>query len=165
MLSRLVASAIALSLALSFAPLVHAEEAEGSTGHGSHRLHYPMKSEDFKKVIEKRIAGVKNAIDKKLERHGVSPDRRAQIRHTVDVAATDLRAAVEKVGSDGVVTKEESVKVKSLADKLRGKVRKQLREEKNAQKKGAGDKPPRDKKADEEKRTEQRSPAPAQAEE
>jgi hypothetical protein len=119
-----------------------------------------MKSDEFKKLIEKKIATVKNAIEKKLERHGVSADRRTEVRHTVDVAATDLRAAVEKACGDGVVTREEGAKVKALAQKLRGRVRQELRKEKNARKKGAGDKPPRDKKkADPEKSVNEPSPS------
>src|SRR4051794_23107136 len=138
---RLVAFAIALIGASFFITPAFAQTESAAPGSHGSRLRYPMKGDDFKKVIERKIATVKNTIDKKLERHGVSADRRAQIRRAVDLAAGDLRGAIEKVCSDGVVTKDEGAKVKALTEKLRGKVREQLRNEKNAQKKNAGDKP------------------------
>lgn len=147
--SRLLAVAFAFAVVplTARAGLAQTEHAEGSerTEHAepaSHgKVRYPMKADEFRRLIEKKIALVKSTIDKKLERHGVSADRRAQIRHLVDGAATDLRAAVDRVTADGVVTKDEGVKVRALADRLRGKVREQMRNEKNAQKEGAGDKP------------------------
>jgi hypothetical protein len=152
--SRLLAIAFALAVLplttraafAQAAPGDHAEHADHDhADHAAHgKVRYPMKADEFRKLIEKKIALVKSTIDKKLERHGVSVDRRNQIKHLVDGAATELRAALDRASADGVVTKDEGVKVRSLADRLRGKVREEMKAEKNAQKEGAGDKPPRD---------------------
>jgi hypothetical protein len=102
---------------------------------------FPMKATDFRKKIEARIDRVRAAIDKKLDAHGVSAERKAAIHRMIDESAKELRDALAQVSADGSVTEPEAAQVKKLALELRGKVRERMRAEKS----GKGTKPKGDK--------------------
>jgi hypothetical protein len=91
---------------------------------------FPMKSDEYRKFAEARIERVRGVIDKKLDRHGVSADRKKAIHKIFDEAAHDVRAEVDKAAADGTVTQAEADKVKALTNGLRAKVRERLRGEK-----------------------------------
>jgi hypothetical protein len=127
--ARLLAAMIAL------AALV-AAGAAGAASHRHARSHqaaasYPMKADDFRALMDKRILGVLGAIDKKLDRRGVSAERKKAIHKIFDEASKDLRAEIARASADGTVTQAEADKVKALAAGLRSKVRERLRAEKD----------------------------------
>jgi hypothetical protein len=134
------------SIALVSVATLAASRARAETTKDAHAESHPakprsaMKADDFRKLVEKKIAAVKSAIEKKLDHHGVTAERRAKIRHFVDVAATEVRTAANKALADGIVSKEEAQKVRALAEQLRGKVRDQIRMEKSAKSSSSGDK-------------------------
>jgi colicin import membrane protein len=92
---------------------------------------FPMKSDEYKELIEKRIDKVRAVVDKKLDRAGVSADRKKAIHKIIDEEAKDLRAEVAKATADGSVTEAEAGKVKVLTNGLRARVRERMRAEKN----------------------------------
>jgi hypothetical protein len=86
--------------------------------------------------MEKRIDSVRAVIDRKLDRRGVSAERKKQIHKIFDEAAKDLRAEIARAAADGTVTEGEATKVKPLLTGLRAKVRERLRAEKDPNAKG-----------------------------
>jgi hypothetical protein len=105
---------------------------------------YPMKADEFRKLIEARIDRVRAAIDKKLDRAGVTPDRKKAIHKTLDEASKEARAEVARATSDGVVTQAEGDKVKSLVAQIRGNVRERLAAERKARARKSKDPPGKD---------------------
>lgn len=128
-LARFFAFAFAVAGLVAAAPADAAGKRKGG-GHSA-APSFPMKSDEYKKLIDKRIEKVKAAIDKKLDRAGVSAERKKAIHKIVDEEAKDLRAEVARVSADGTVTEAEAGKVKPLTNGLRARVRERLRAEKN----------------------------------
>ena len=125
--ARLLAAA-ALALATIASP------APAAAGHHRARSHgpsFPMKADDFRKLMDKRIDHVRATIDKKLDRHGVTSERKKAIHRIFDEASRDLRAEIDRAAADGTVTQAEADKVKTLTTGLRARVRERLRAEKN----------------------------------
>src|ERR1700733_6685638 len=100
--ARLLAAALALCLLASPA-------LAGAAGHRSHHAgpSFPMKADDFRKLMDKRIDAVRATIDRKLDRHGVTPDRKKAIHRIFDDASKDLRAEIDRAAADGTVTQAE----------------------------------------------------------
>jgi hypothetical protein len=122
-----------LAAVLAVGSLVAPATALAARHHASHKAapSYPMKADEYRALIEKRIDGVRAAIDKKLDRRGVSPERKKAIHKTIDESAQELRAEVARATADGVVTQSEADKIKPIATGLRAKVRERLRAEKS----------------------------------
>lgn len=123
-----------LAAALALAALVAPGAADAAPRHRSHHAagpSYPMKAEEFRALMEKRIDGVRNTIDKKLDRRGVSAERKKAIHKIFDESSKDLRAEIARATADGTVTEGEAGKVKALVVGLRSKVRERLRAEKD----------------------------------
>lgn len=85
-----------------------------SAARGSRGPSYPMKADEFRKLADRRIEGVLATIEKKLDRHGVSKDRKKEIRRVFEEASRDARAEIAKAAADGTVTEAEAGKVKAL---------------------------------------------------
>jgi tellurite resistance protein len=126
--------AAALIAAATFAvPMTSfAETAPASVEH-THKHHgdkdkaqYPMKAEEFRAIVEKRIEKVKARVEKGMEEHKLPAAQRAVITKAVDDATKQVRGAVDKAAADGTVTKEEAKQVRELAEQLRAKVRADL---------------------------------------
>src|SRR4051812_41674301 len=104
--ARLVAAALALTALASPAPAGAAGRHHGRSHHVAPS--FPMKADEFRKLMDKRIEGVRGVIDKKLDRHGVTPDRKKAIHRIFDEAGRDLRAEIDRVAADGTVTQAEA---------------------------------------------------------
>ena len=127
--------AAALIAAATFAvPMTSfAEAAPAAVTHGGHKHHgdkekaqYPMKADEFRAMVEKRIEKVKARVEKGMEDRKLPREQRAVITKAVDDAAKQVRGAVDKAAADGTVTKEEAKAVRELAEQLRAKVRGEL---------------------------------------
>ena len=118
---------------------------------------YPMKAKDFETFIEGRIQRVKDAVDRKLEKNGVSDARKKEILKTLDEVAKPVRAQLARATADGTVTREEGEMLKSLAAGLRGKMRARLKSEKRTKADEPAPKKTRSKKA--EKASAEKAPA------
>ena len=92
---------------------------------------YPMKAKDFETFIEGRIQRVKDAVDRKLEKNGVSEARKKEILRTLDEVAKPVRAQLARATADGTVTRDEGEMLKTLAAGLRGKMRARLKADKS----------------------------------
>jgi len=95
------------------------------------RASYPMKADEFRQLMEKRIDSVRAAIDRKLDKRGVSAERKKAIHKIFDDAAKDVRAEMNRAAAKGTVDREDAENVKTLASGLRARVRQRLRAEKN----------------------------------
>ncbi len=111
----------------SFAETKPAAVAHGGKHHGDgDKAQYPMKADEFRAMVEKRIEKVKARVEKGMEEHKLPAAQRAVITKAVDDAAKQVRGAVDKAATDGTVTKEEAKQVRELAEQLRAKVRSEL---------------------------------------
>ena len=120
--SLFLAAALAALLSSSLAFGGHRAKASGPS--------YPMKADEFKALVEKRIDKVREAVDKKLDRSGVSPDRKKAIHKMLDEEAKPIRAEVAKAAAHGTVTQADGDKVKTLTGALRGHLRDRMAAEK-----------------------------------
>ncbi|MBI5532906.1 MAG: hypothetical protein HY898_09340 [Deltaproteobacteria bacterium] len=100
---------------------------------------YPIKAADYRKTITTRVESIWARMEKKLDFHNVSPDRKKTIRHAFDDAVKEVWVEVDKASLDGNITRDEALKVSAVTSGIRGKVRGKLASEKKAQ--AAADKP------------------------
>jgi hypothetical protein len=129
--ARLAAALIAAAtFAVPMTSFAETKPAPAEHGHRHHgegdKAQYPMKADEFRSMVEKRIEKVKARVEKGMEEHKLPAAQRAVITKAVDDAAKQVRVAVEKAAADGTVTKEEAKEVRDLAEQLRAKVRSEL---------------------------------------
>jgi hypothetical protein len=141
-----IASALIAASALAFPFSARAESRPPQGHHNHHESAYPMKAESFKKLVDGRVDRLKGHLEKGLEKRSLSPEQKAEIEKAMDGAIKELNAAVDKVSSDGVVTRDEAKQVKDLSEQLRSKMRAELKG-KHANAKAKGGKPEKRRKA------------------
>ena len=112
---------VALVLAISAAPLTAFAGDKAPVTETKKDKRFPMAAESFNKLIEKRIAHMRERLTQMLAAHKVPEAKQAQIKKDFEDGATAIRAAATKAGADGTVTKEEAKDVRSLAKDLRRK--------------------------------------------
>lgn len=104
-----------------------AHHEHGGAHHGSKdKAQYPMKADEFRVMVEKKIGKIKTRVEKGMDQHKVPAAHRAEITKAIDEAAKQVRGAVDKAAADGTVTKEEAKQVRDLAEQLRAKIRGEL---------------------------------------
>lgn len=89
---------------------------------------FPMKAEEFRKMVEQRVERIKSHIERAMSKHSLPAPQRAEVNKAVDTAVKEVHGAVDKVTADGVVTRDEAKQVKAIANQLRDKMREQLKE-------------------------------------
>jgi hypothetical protein len=104
------------------APVEHGHKHHGDKD----KVQFPMKADEFRAMVEKKIERVKARVEKGMAQHKLPADKRVEITKAVDEAAKQVRTAVDKAATDGSVTKEEAKQVRELADQLRTKLRGEL---------------------------------------
>jgi hypothetical protein len=137
-LVRIASALIAVSAFLL--PLSAMAETRAPEGHKHHESAFPMKAEAFKKLVDLKVERMKDHLEKGIARRSLSAGQKADIEKTMDGAVKELHAAVEKVGADGVVTRDEAKQIRDLSEQMRNKVRAELRG-KHANAKAKGSKP------------------------
>ena len=125
-----IASALIAASALLFPGAAWA----GSKAHAESA--YPMKAEAFKKLVDGRVDRLKGHLEKGLEKRSLTPEQKAEIEKAMDGALKDLHTAVDKVSSDGTVTRDEAKQIKDLSDQLRSRMRAELKGKHAARPKG-----------------------------
>jgi archaellum component FlaC len=144
-----IASALIAASAFVF-PLSAMAETKAPAGHHAHghaaESAFPMKAEAFKKLVDLKLERMKTHMDRGLEKRSLSHAQKSELDKSMEGAIKDLHAAVEKVGADGVVTKDEAKQIKDLSEQLRSKVRGELKG-KHASAKSKGQKSAKGKKA------------------
>jgi hypothetical protein len=125
--AALIAAATFAVPMTSFAETAPAAAPHGHKHHGDkNKAQFPMKADEFRSMVEKRIEKIKARVEKGMEQHKLPAATRAVITKAVDDAAKQVRGAVDKAAADGTVTKEEAKQVRELAEQLRSKVRGEL---------------------------------------
>lgn len=128
MISRLFTSAaLALGLVVVAAPAFAqpvqkdaAQQCEGKAKHSKReKPSFPMKAEEFKKVIDAQAARADKHLDRILEKNKASDAVRAQVKKDLSTARQALTALVSTVSADGTVTKEEAKQVRKLSHELK----------------------------------------------
>ena len=139
-----IASALIAASTFVF-PLTAMAETKAPAGHHTHAHQesaFPMKAEAFKKLVDSKVERMKSHMERGLSKRSLSHGQKAELDHSLEGALKDLHLAVEKVSSDGVVTKDEAKHIKDLSEHLRSKVREELKG-KHASAKAKGQKPGR----------------------
>ena len=138
-LARIASALIAASTL--FFPLSAMAETKAPAGHhGHHDSAFPMKAETFKKLFDGRVDRLKDHMEQGLAKRSLSSEQKADIEKSMDGALKELHAAVDKVGADGVVTRDEAKHIKGLSEQLRSKMHAELKG-KHASAKAKGGKP------------------------
>lgn len=89
---------------------------------------FPMKAEEFRKMVERRIERIKGHIERSMSKHSLPAPQRAEVNKAFDTAVKGVHAAVDKAAADGVVTRDEAKQVRAIASQLRDKLREQFKE-------------------------------------
>jgi hypothetical protein len=89
---------------------------------------FPMKAEEFRKMVEKRIERIKAHVERSMSKHSLPAPQRAEVNKAVDTAVKEVHGAVDKATADGVVTRDEAKQIKAIAGQLRDRMREQLKE-------------------------------------
>jgi hypothetical protein len=97
---------------------------------------FPLKTDEFKQMVEKRIAKTRERLTQVLTEHNVPEGIQAQVKKEFENGANTVRAAAARVGADGKVTKEEAKEVKELAKDLKRKAREKFQMGRKGEKKG-----------------------------
>ena len=124
--SSIVAAVVGLSVipAAAFADTSPAQAGKSDTHavrEGKNKDAFPMPAAAFKAKVEKRITKAREHMTEHFKKNNVAADKQKEILAKFDAGATKVRAAADKAGSDGTVTKEEAEQVRTLAKELRGK--------------------------------------------
>ena len=121
---RPVAVALVFAFASSAAPLTAlAADRVPVAETKKKESRFPMKAESFNKVIDKRIAKMRERLTQMLANHKVPESVQAQAKKDFDDGAVIVRAAATRVGADGTVTKDEAKEVRDLAKDMKRKAR------------------------------------------
>lgn len=94
-----------------------------------------VKPEEFRKILEKRMATMRADVEKKIGKMSLPEKKRTEIRKELDEASKEVRAAVDKAAADGVITREEAKQVKVATNHFRDLVKKQVPHNKKRAKK------------------------------
>jgi hypothetical protein len=138
-LARIASALIAASTL--FFPLSALAETKAPAGHhGHHDAAFPMKADAFKKLFDSRVDKLKDHLEQGLSKRSLSVEQKADIEKSMDASLKELHAAVQKVGADGVVTRDEAKHIKGLSEQLRTRMRAELKG-KHASAKAKGGKP------------------------
>jgi hypothetical protein len=137
-----VASVLFALVAIPSAALA-CDDHENTSGHASkdekakrHDHKFPVKTDEFKQMVEKRIAHARERLQGALAAHSVPEGIQAQIKKEFEDGANVVRAAAARVGADGTVTKDEAKEVKQLARKLKRQAREKFQLGRKDAKKG-----------------------------
>lgn len=84
---------------------------------------FPMESEKFSQIVEKRITKVREKLGNALTKHNVPDARKTEILKEFDAGAVAVRDAAKAAGKDGNVTKEEAQTVRASAKALKEQLR------------------------------------------
>ena len=148
---KTVASAL-VAVGVLLAPMAAMAEGKPAPETAAHDA-YPMKAEAFKKLADRKVELLKTHAERGIAKRSLLPEQKTAVEKSLDSGIKDLRAAIDKVAADGIVTRDEAKQIKALADQFRSKLRDQLRgkhassKSKGSKAKGKADKsdPPRKK--------------------
>jgi hypothetical protein len=128
LVTRILAAVLAVAALLAPA---QADAARRSRSSKAAAPSFPMKADEYRKFADGRIEKVRGVIEKKLDRRGVSAERKKAINKIFDEVARDVRTEIDKAAADGTVTEAEANKIKTLTTGLRARLRERLRSEKD----------------------------------
>ena len=126
-MNRIVtALALALSLASASTAALAAPRGKAPAAHQADRKEkgdrddkkFPMKADEFKKLVADRVGKARERLEKHIERKNAGPEKAKEIRAKFDAAVARLNKKVEEVTADGTVSKEEAKEVRALAKEL-----------------------------------------------
>lgn len=94
---------------------------EASEHHKKHEKHFPMKADEFEKMLDRRIEHARARMEKIIVERKLPDAVAKQVKQDFENGAAAVRAMAKRVEADGTVTKEEAKEVRELAKDLRKK--------------------------------------------
>lgn len=125
--TRIASVLVATSIALGVAPAM-ADEGKPNKEHREGKKHFPMKADDFKAGIAKRLNGLKTRVEARMKKRNVETKKQAEVNKIIEAGIKEINAAADKAGADGVVTKDEAKTVREAFKSTREKIHKELGE-------------------------------------
>jgi len=84
---------------------------------------FPIDAEQYRQTITSRVEATWDRIEKKLDHHRVSEDRKQAIREAFDEAVARIDELMDKASADGKISRAEAYRISTMTSGLRGKVR------------------------------------------
>jgi hypothetical protein len=84
---------------------------------------FPMKAEQFEKIVVRRIEKAREKVARKAEKEKAPPKMQEEIRADFDAGAAAVLEAVDKASDDGLVTRDEAKRVRDVAEHVRKALR------------------------------------------
>jgi hypothetical protein len=123
-MTRLVAAlAFALSLASVSSSVLAAPPARANAAHHKAKgdkddKKFPMKAEEFKKLVAERVGKARERLEKHIGQKNMDEDKAKVLRARFDLGVAVLNRKVDKVCEDDTVTKEDAKEVRELVHKM-----------------------------------------------
>jgi len=87
---------------------------------------FPVDADEYRQTITSRVEATWEKIEKKLDHHKVSGDRKQEIRSAFDEAVARIDDAMDKASADGQISRGEAYRINTMTSGLRGKMRGKL---------------------------------------
>lgn len=105
---------------------------------------FPMKAEDFRKMVNERIEKIQARFDQMIAKRNPPAEKKAEMKKAFDEGIAKVKAAVDKAAADNTVTQEEAKEVRKAVKEQRKQMRAHLGKGKHKGGKHKGDKKDRD---------------------
>ena len=87
---------------------------------------FPIDADDYRQTITARVEATWEKIEKKLDHHKVSNERKQEIRVAFDEAVARIDEVMDKASRDGLISRGEAFRINAMTSGLRGKLRGKL---------------------------------------
>jgi|GEM_PF-3999019 len=94
-----------------------------SAAHAEPGASFPMPANAYRPRLQRRVDAVWAKIEKKLDAHSVSAERKKEIRGMLDEVAKELWAAYAQAAADKSISQEEHRRLTAIAMGLRARLR------------------------------------------
>lgn len=84
---------------------------------------FPMKAEDFRKMVNERLSKMQARFDKMLSKKNPPAEKKEQMKKAFDAGIAKIKAAVDKAAADSTVTQEEAKEVRQVVKAQRKELR------------------------------------------
>lgn len=90
---------------------------------GKAKPNFPMKAEDFKKMVNERLAKMQARFDQVLSKKNPPAEKKEQMKKAFEAGVAKIKAAVDKAAADNTVTQEEAKEVRKVVKEQRKELR------------------------------------------
>jgi hypothetical protein len=92
--------------------------AQAHAKHDGQKLTFPMKSDEFQKHMDARVAKMRERLEHRITKKQLSADQAKELRAKFEAGVVQLNAATKQATADGVVTEDEAKQVRAVAKSM-----------------------------------------------